>query len=359
MLLCEIDDRSSRRIDLSPLRRKFTPNLERLIKIVESFGFKIRIVGGAVRDILLGREPRDIDLLTDALPDAIMFILGKYDIPYLTKGIPHGTVKVKFADDEEYEITSLGYEVEDECCPQSVVIHSGQSWRGDAERRDFTIDTLSVDLDGLLYDYTSGVRDLRNQMIQFLGSPTERIQKDPVLILRFFKLLSLFHEPKFDKGVLPIIKEKMKLIKKLKPKRLELELSNIRKGPNAEKVLRLMKSLGFDDVVKEIGDKSAAKDKDKKVTESIGPVNQADLRNQTKLTLAKMPPPVQQQYHTAWARVEQAVEQAVVSKRGKKVPGYEVHHSIEHARSLFFTEILKGLPPDECERNVLAAVTHK
>lgn len=252
MLLSEIGDASVRRIDMTPLRRKFTPNLEKLIKLIEHFGFKIRIVGGAVRDILLGRAPRDIDLITDALPDAVMFILGKYDVHYVTKGIPHGTVKVKFPDDEEYEITSLGYEVQDECCPQSVVIHSGQSWHGDAERRDFTIDTMSVDLDGHVFDYLDGISDLRNQFVRFIGSPAERVQKDPILIMRFFRLLSLFRNPRFDKAVLPILRDKMKLVKKIKPKRLELELDNIRKGPSADRVLKMMTNLGFDTIMGEV-----------------------------------------------------------------------------------------------------------
>jgi poly(A) polymerase len=250
MWLSEISgERAVRRIDMTPLKRHFTTDLNLLVKIMETYGFKLRIVGGAVRDVLLGLTPRDIDLITDALPDVVMFILGKHHIPYITKGIPHGTVKVKFPDGEEYEITSLGYELEDECCPPNVVVHSGESWRGDAMRRDFTIDTMSVDLDGLLYDYLNGIQDLRNQYVRFIGSASERIQKDPVLIMRFFKLLSLFRDPKFDKGVIPILKEKMKLVKKLKPARIEKEIGNIKRGPSADKVLKMMKNLGFDDVI--------------------------------------------------------------------------------------------------------------
>lgn len=260
MLLCEIDDASVRRINMTPLRRKFTKNLEYLIHLITGYGFKVRIVGGAVRDLLLGRVPRDIDLLTDALPDAVMFILGKHKISYRTKGIPHGTVKIKFGEDEEYEITSIGYQVEDECCPQSIVIHSGQSWRGDAERRDFTIDTLSVNLDGLMYDYLGGMQDLRNQYVRFIGSAKERIQKDPILILRFFKLLSMFRDPKFDKALIPLLHDKMKLVKRIKLDRIEKEIGNIKANPSGEKVIRMMSNLGFDDVYDEIKQKSEEKE---------------------------------------------------------------------------------------------------
>lgn len=255
MWLSEISgERALRRIDMTPLRRRFTTNLNMLVKLMESYGFKLRIVGGAVRDVLLGLIPRDIDLITDALPDHVMYILGKHDIPYLTKGIPHGTVMVKFPDDEEYEITSLGYEIEDECCPPNVVVHSGESWKGDAQRRDFTVDTMSIDFDGHLYDYLNGIQDLRNHFVRFIGSPSERIQKDPILIMRFFKLLSLFRDPKFDKAVLPILKDKIKLIKKIKPGRMEKEIGNVKRGVSADKVLKMMKNLGFDDVIKEMNE---------------------------------------------------------------------------------------------------------
>ena len=251
MILSELSDQAVRRIDMSPLKRHFTTELNILVKMMEAYGFKLRIVGGAVRDVLLGREPRDIDLITDALPDAVMFILGKHKIPYKTKGIPHGTVIVNFPD-EEYEITSLGYQIEDECCPPNLVVHSGESWKGDAERRDFTIDTMSLTFDGMLYDYLDGIQDLRNSFVRFIGSPAKRMQDDPILIMRFFKLLSLFREPKFDKSVLATIKEKMHLIKKIKPDRLAKEIGNVRRGPSADKVIKLMQNLGFASIIDEL-----------------------------------------------------------------------------------------------------------
>jgi len=252
MYLSEIGDRAARRIDMTPLTRLFTDNLRRLFSVIEHYGFKVRIIGGAVRNVLIGLPPRDIDMITDALPDQIMYILEKAKIHYITKGIPHGTVKVKFGGEEEYEVTSLAYEIEDKCCPEKLVIHSNQSWEGDAKRRDFTVDALSVDLDGHLYDYTGGIEDLGNRFVRFIGDPAEQIKKDPVLILRFFKLLSLFRNPKFDFSVIPIIRDHMTKIKRLKPKRIALELSNIQKSPNAERALNMMQSIGIMDLIKEL-----------------------------------------------------------------------------------------------------------
>jgi tRNA nucleotidyltransferase/poly(A) polymerase len=247
MRILEVNDQAIRRINMEPLERLFTDNFHRLVKTVEGYGFKIRVVGGSVRDMLIGRTPRDIDLNTDALPDEIMYVLEKHDYKYVTKGIPHGTVKVVFSPTEEYEITSIAYSIDDECCPEKVVVHSSQSWEGDAKRRDFTVDTLSVDMDGHLYDYVGGMEDLRNQFIRFIGDPEERVKKDPVLILRFFKLLALFKDPKFDKSVLPVLKNNMKRLKRLKPHRIALELSNIARSDHAEQILRLMSNLGADE----------------------------------------------------------------------------------------------------------------
>src|ERR1051326_7840234 len=99
MILSEVGDIGSvRRINMTSLRKRFTPNLHRVVRIISAYGFKIRIVGGAVRDVLLGRPPRDIDMITDAVPDAVMYILGKHDIDYTTRGIPHGTVKIRFPE---------------------------------------------------------------------------------------------------------------------------------------------------------------------------------------------------------------------------------------------------------------------
>jgi tRNA nucleotidyltransferase/poly(A) polymerase len=231
MNLSEISaDRAIRRIDMGPLKRRFTQNLEMLVKLVEAYGFKIRVIGGAVRDVLLGLEPRDIDLVTDALPDAIMWILNNHDVAYTTRGIPHGTVKVKFSDTEDYEITSIAYTVEDECCPHRITIHSSESWEEDAKRRDFSVDTMSLDFDGHLYDYTKGMQDLRNQFVRFIGDAATRIAKEPILIMRFFKLLSLFKDPKFDKSILPLIKDNMKRLRKIKPERMDLEVPKCRPG---------------------------------------------------------------------------------------------------------------------------------
>ncbi len=257
MYLSEINgDRAVRRIDMTPLKRYFTDNLNMLLQLIDSYGFKIRITGGFVRDVLLGFSPRDIDLVTDAHPDAIMFILNEHDISYVTRGLKHGTIKAKFPNEEEYEITSTAFAIDQECCPPHLIVNNGGSWLDDAKRRDFSIDTLSLDMDGRLYDYMNGMSDLRNQYVRFIGSASERIQKEPILLMRFFKLLSLFKNPRYDKALIPILQKKMKLIKKIKPTRMQHEIENIRRGQNAEKVIRMMSNLGFDAVIDEINEES-------------------------------------------------------------------------------------------------------
>src|SRR6185437_2233951 len=121
-----------------------------------------------------------------------------------------------------------------------------RSWKADALRRDFTINAMSVDLDGNLYDYLGGLQDLRDQHIRFIGNYPEKIEADPVLILRFFKLLASFPDPKFDTTLFGFVKEHKCLVDQVKPKRVRRELQNIADGPSSQRVFTLMKQIGID-----------------------------------------------------------------------------------------------------------------
>jgi tRNA nucleotidyltransferase (CCA-adding enzyme) len=245
MYISEINDKQAlRRIDITPLEQNFTPNLKWLIKLITHYDFKIRIIGGAVRDLLLGIKPRDIDLLTDATPDQLIYLLEKNHLHPYTKGMSHGTLKIKLSDGE-YEITSIAFSIEDSCCPENIKVHEGGSWEEDAKRRDFTINAMSIDLDGHLYDYLNGYNDLRNQKVIFIRNPTEQIKKDPVVLLRFFHLLSMLRNPIFDKSIIPVIKKLANSVKKIKPDRIKKEIYNITQHQNKEKVLRMIKALNI------------------------------------------------------------------------------------------------------------------
>lgn len=228
-------------------------DLEKIIQIVLKNGFDIRIVGGAVRDILLEQAPRDIDMLTDASPEEIIFMFADNEIDADAYGIRHGTVKVIFGE-EKYEVTSLNYSVSRDNNNKIIVHRNDGSWENDSKRRDFTVNAMSMTLDGTVYDYLNGLQDLREQRIRPIGDLDYKISKDPVIVMRFFKMLAKFENPTFSKSDLETVKKNIKKLDVLSSSRLQKELGNIQKSINAEKTIKLMDKIGLSSYLSERAD---------------------------------------------------------------------------------------------------------
>jgi poly(A) polymerase len=158
------------------------PALQKLFKALE--GEKIRVVGGAVRNALLGEEIADIDLAAAAVPEVIAEKAKKAGIRVVPTGIDHGTLTLVF-DGAHFEVTSLREDVETD--GRWAKVRFGRDFAADALRRDFTVNALSVDAQGKLYDYTGGLEDLAARRIRFIGAPEKRIAEDFLRILRFFR----------------------------------------------------------------------------------------------------------------------------------------------------------------------------
>jgi len=152
MRLYEVD---RPKLDVSSLR---TPAVMQLNKAMIRAGHEVRIVGGAVRDLVLGKDPKDIDMATDATPDEMMKIFDQAGIRYEPTGLQHGTLTV-ILDGEPIEITTL--RIDKETDGRHAEVEFTRDWKVDAERRDLTFNAMSVDLDGNLYDYFGGVEDLK------------------------------------------------------------------------------------------------------------------------------------------------------------------------------------------------------
>ena len=157
-----------------------TSELENLDKIFKKSGYEIRIVGGAVRDILLKKDPKDIDLATDATPKEMMDLLGKAGIKHIPTGIEHGTITAVL-NNEPFEITTLRADVDTD--GRRATVQYVTSWEEDAKRRDLTYNAMSMDLDGKIYDYFGGMDDLQNKVSKFVGDPEERIKEDYLCLL--------------------------------------------------------------------------------------------------------------------------------------------------------------------------------
>ena len=195
----------------------------------------VRFIGGCVRDALLEKEICDIDLATNLLPEEVENILSKNNIKFYSIGKDFGTI-TGIIGDKKIEITTLRKDLN--CDGRHAQVSYTDSWKEDAERRDFTINAMSMDLDGEIHDYYSGVEDLRNKKVRFIGDAEKRICEDYLRILRFFRFSAYFNN--IDQEGLEACNKFASNLKNISVNRIKLELSKIFLSQNAEYILPFM-----------------------------------------------------------------------------------------------------------------------
>ena len=161
-----------------------TGGLPRLLSVLDRDGEEARIVGGAVRNAMLGMPIAEIDVATTAIPDEVVKRVTAAGFKPVPTGIEHGTVTVVI-DKHPFEVTTLRKDVE--TFGRHAKVEFGRDWKADAERRDFTINALSASPNGTVYDYVGGLGDLSQRRVRFIGDPAKRIAEDYLRILRFFR----------------------------------------------------------------------------------------------------------------------------------------------------------------------------
>jgi poly(A) polymerase len=157
----------------------------RVLALLNGGGEEARVVGGAVRNALLGLAVADIDIATTALPEEVIRRADAAGIKSVPTGIEHGTVTLVL-DKHPFEVTTLREDTE--TFGRKAKVAFGRDWVRDAERRDFTINGLSVDAAGRVHDYVGGLADITERRVRFIGNPAERIAEDYLRILRFFRI---------------------------------------------------------------------------------------------------------------------------------------------------------------------------
>ena len=174
--------RTDRKIDKAPwLSEGALPDL---LAVLDTQGEEARVVGGAVRNALLGMPAQEIDVATTAVPQEVVHRVQTAGFKPVPTGIEHGTITV-VVDKVPFEVTTLRQDVETDGRHAKVAF--GRDWRADAERRDFTINAFSATRDGTVYDYVGGLADLATRRVRFIGDPKQRIEEDYLRILRFFR----------------------------------------------------------------------------------------------------------------------------------------------------------------------------
>jgi tRNA nucleotidyltransferase/poly(A) polymerase len=173
---------------------KFELEVPNDIKVIHRIfidnGFKLFIVGGSIRDALLGKTPKDWDLATDAIPDKVEEMMEKANLRTLATGKAFGVINV-FTDTDEFEIATFREDVgSDGRRPDSVTFTTIE---GDVLRRDLTINALFFDLDtSEIVDMVGGVEDLKNGVIRTVGDASERFEEDRLRILRAIRFAARF-----------------------------------------------------------------------------------------------------------------------------------------------------------------------
>jgi tRNA nucleotidyltransferase (CCA-adding enzyme) len=154
---------------------------QQIINLLELAGYEAYVVGGCTRDMLLGREPKDWDIATNALPDQILDVCSKYHT--IPTGLKHGTVTV-LVDGEQFEVTTYRIDgnYSDNRRPDSVEFTS--SIVEDLRRRDFTINAIAYHPGRGIIDPFNGKLDLHNRMIRAVDNPHDRFNEDALRMLR-------------------------------------------------------------------------------------------------------------------------------------------------------------------------------
>ena len=160
------------------------PELARLLAALDGRGEEVRVVGGAIRNALLGRPIRDIDLATTARPGETSRRAAAAGFRSIPTGIDHGTVTV-LVEGHPFEVTTLREDVETD--GRHAVVRFGRDFAADARRRDFTVNALFLDRAGTVHDAVGGLADLSERRIRFIGEADARIREDYLRVLRFFR----------------------------------------------------------------------------------------------------------------------------------------------------------------------------
>ena len=204
-------------------------NVEKIFDAIESYSNKaeIRYVGGCVRKIINNEKVDDIDLATNIDPTKVKEALKKKNINFFETGIEHGTITALIENDK-FEITSLRSDIKTD--GRHAEIKFTTDWIKDAERRDFTINSIYADINGNLFDPFDGKKDLENGLIKFVGEPERRIEEDYLRILRYFRFFALYSKNEHLTEIKKAIKKNIVGIKKLSSERLLDELKKIYKS---------------------------------------------------------------------------------------------------------------------------------
>lgn len=158
-----------------------------ILRKLEKSGFEAYIIGGCVRDMIMGRQVNDFDITTNALPEQIIEVFA--DEKTIPTGIKHGTVTVMY-ENEPFEVTTFRIDGEYSDCRRPDSVEFTSSLREDCARRDFTMNAIAMDCNGNISDFFGGIQDIEKRIIRCVGDPEQRFMEDALRILRAVRFSS-------------------------------------------------------------------------------------------------------------------------------------------------------------------------
>lgn len=228
------------------------PLLRRLLAALDGDGEETRVVGGAVRNALIGLPVRDVDLATTAAPEETTRRARAAGFKVAPTGVEHGTVTV-IVDGRPFEVTTLREDVETD--GRFAVVRFGRDFALDARRRDFTINALSVRADGEVRDHVGGLEDLAARRVRFIGSADARIREDYLRILRFFRFFAEYAAGPIDEEGMRAAIAGREGLSRLSRERIRAEFIRLLAAPRGLETARLLAHSGLlDRITGGVGD---------------------------------------------------------------------------------------------------------
>lgn len=169
----------------------FHPVIKKLFSYFKESGHELYLVGGCVRDLIMERDFNDYDMTTSATPEEMIELAQKYDIKVIPTGIKHGTLTFVL-DHVHVEITTYRCESEYENNRRPKEVYFTRSLKEDVQRRDFTINSIALNEDGIV-DYYQGAEDINNKVIRAVGDPDLRFKEDALRIMRALRFSFQLH----------------------------------------------------------------------------------------------------------------------------------------------------------------------
>lgn len=208
---------------------------KRIIHLLELEGYSAYVVGGCVRDKMLGRTPHDWDICTSAKPETVCDLLDRYHIRSIKTGMQHGTITALYGI-WAYEITTFRIDgvYSDNRRPDDVEFVDNLF--EDLARRDFTINAIACDADNSIFDPFDGLSDLHNGIIRCVGHPDDRFREDALRIMRALRFASTYGFKIEEQTAYSIHKNKS-LLRKISAERIQSELTKMLCGEGVLDIL--------------------------------------------------------------------------------------------------------------------------